>query len=146
MSGILAIVGRPNVGKSTLFNRLIERREAIVDDISGVTRDRIYGKCEWNGKIFSVVDTGGFVDNSSDVFEKEIAAQVRIAINEADVIVFVVDVESGITDLDSTLSGILRKSNKPVLTVVNKVDNSARLQQAYEFYNLGLGDFFQFRQ
>jgi GTP-binding protein len=130
------------VGKSTLFNRLIERREAIVDDISGVTRDRIYGKCEWNGKIFSVVDTGGFVDNSSDVFEKEIAAQVRIAINEADVIVFVVDVESGITDLDSTLSGILRKSNKPVLTVVNKVDNSARLQQAYEFYNLGLGDFF----
>ncbi|MDD4234385.1 MAG: ribosome biogenesis GTPase Der [Bacteroidales bacterium] len=142
MSGILAIVGRPNVGKSTLFNRLIERREAIVDDISGVTRDRIYGKCEWNGKIFSVVDTGGFVDNSSDVFEKEIAAQVRIAINEADVIVFVVDVESGITDLDSTLSGILRKSNKPVLTVVNKVDNSARLQQAYEFYNLGLGDFF----
>jgi GTPase len=142
MSGIVAIVGRPNVGKSTLFNRLIERREAIVDDVSGVTRDRIYGKCEWNGKIFSVVDTGGFVDNSSDVFEKEIASQVRIAIKEADLIVFVVDVESGITDLDNNLSGILRKSNKPVITLVNKVDNSARLQQAYEFYNLGLGEFY----
>lgn len=141
MSGIVAIVGRPNVGKSTLFNRLVERREAIVDDVSGVTRDRIYGKCEWNGKIFSVVDTGGFVDNSSDVFEKEIASQVRIAVNEADVIIFVVDVESGITDLDNTLSGLLRKSNKPVLTVVNKVDNSNRLQQSYEFYNLGLGEF-----
>lgn len=142
MASIVAIVGRPNVGKSTLFNRLIERREAIVDDISGVTRDRIYGKSTWNGKFFSVVDTGGFVENSSDIFEQEIARQVRMAIDEADVIIFVVDVEAGITDLDQQLTNLLRKTTKPVILAINKVDNNVRRQDAYEFYNLGLGDYF----
>jgi GTP-binding protein len=142
MANILAIVGRPNVGKSTLFNRLIERREAIVDDMSGVTRDRIYGKCTWNGRTFSVVDTGGFVDNSADIFEQQIARQVVIAINESDVILFVVDVEAGITDLDQHLAHILRRTEKPVIVVVNKVDNSKRIQDAYEFFNLGLGDYY----
>ncbi len=142
MGNIVAIVGRPNVGKSTLFNRLIERREAIVDNESGVTRDRIYGHSVWNGKEFSVVDTGGFVDNSKDVFEQEIAKQVLIAIEEADVIIFVLDVELGITDLDLAVAEILRKTKKPVFLAANKVDNNARITDSYEFYNLGLGEVF----
>ena len=142
MGNIVAIVGRPNVGKSTLFNRLVERREAIVDDVSGVTRDRIYGHCFWNGKTFSVVDTGGYVDNTTDVFEAEIAKQVLIAVEEADAIIFMVDVEAGVTDLDQTVSNILRKSEKPIFIVVNKVDTNSRVSDTYEFYNLGLGDLF----
>ncbi|MCK9254158.1 MAG: ribosome biogenesis GTPase Der [Bacteroidales bacterium] len=142
MGNIVAIVGRPNVGKSTLFNRLIERREAIVDDISGVTRDRLYGHCEWNGKIFSVVDTGGYIKNSEDVFEKEIARQVIIAVEEADVIIFMVDVLAGLTDLDASVAELLRKSQKPVILTANKVDINARLIDTYEFYNLGLGEIF----
>jgi len=140
MGNIVAIVGRPNVGKSTFFNRLIERREAIVDDESGVTRDRIYGQSVWNGKDFSVVDTGGFVENSDDIFEKEIAKQVMIAIEEADVIVFIVDSTTGSTDLDLTVANYLRKTKKPVFLVANKVDNNARIADSYEFYNLGLGE------
>ncbi|MDD2387096.1 MAG: ribosome biogenesis GTPase Der [Bacteroidales bacterium] len=142
MGNIVAIVGRPNVGKSTLFNRLIERREAIVDNESGVTRDRIYGHSVWNGKEFSVVDTGGFVDNSKDIFEQEIAKQVFIAIEEADVIIFVLDVESGVTDLDLAVAEILRKTKKPVFLAANKVDTNARIADSYEFYNLGLGEVF----
>src|SRR5210317_1940496 len=122
-SRIVAIVGRPNVGKSTLFNRLIEQRKAIVDETAGVTRDRNYGKGEWNGIDFSVIDTGGYVVNSDDVFEAEINKQVHLAIDEADVILFVVDVEAGITDLDDSIAAILRKSNKKVVIAVNKVDN-----------------------
>jgi len=142
MSNIVAIVGRPNVGKSTLFNRLIEQRSAIVDDISGVTRDRNYGKSEWNGVEFSVIDTGGYVMNSNDVFEDEIKRQVHLAIDESDVILFVVDVESGITDLDEAVATILRREKKPVFIVVNKVDNNKRQSDAYEFYNLGLGELY----
>ncbi len=139
---ILAIVGRPNVGKSTFFNRLTESREAIVDEMSGVTRDRNYGKAEWNGKVFSVIDTGGYVVNSGDVFEAEINKQVHLAIDEADVILFMVDVESGITDLDDAIAAILRKSGKKVVVGVNKVDNNQRLFEAQEFYGLGLGEIF----
>lgn len=142
MGNIVAIVGRPNVGKSTFFNRMVERREAIVDDISGVTRDRIYGHCFWNGKTFSIVDTGGFVDNSKDQFEREIAKQVKIAVNEADAVIFMVDVESGITDLDQNVAELLRKTEKPVFVAVNKVDNHARIESSYEFYNLGLGEIY----
>jgi GTPase len=142
MSRILAIVGRPNVGKSTLFNRLTESREAIVDEVSGVTRDRNYGKGEWNGRMFSVIDTGGYVVNSDDVFEAEINKQVHLAIEEADVILFVVDVESGITDLDEAIASILRRSSKKVVVAVNKVDNNQRILDAQEFYGLGLGDIF----
>jgi GTP-binding protein len=142
MSNIVAIVGRPNVGKSTLFNRLIKRRQAIVDSISGVTRDRHYGKSDWNGKEFSVIDTGGFTIGSDDVFEEEIRKQVQLAIDEADIIIFVVDVEEGITPMDSEVANILRKIKKPVLIAVNKVDNSKRNADAIEFYNLGLGDYF----
>lgn len=142
MGNIVAIVGRPNVGKSTLFNRLVERREAIVDDESGVTRDRIYGHSLWNGKNFSVVDTGGFVDNSKDLFEQEIAKQVIIAIEEADVIIFMLDVEAGLTDLDLAVAEVLRKTKKPVFLAANKVDNNARIADSYEFYNLGLGEVF----
>lgn len=141
-SRILAIVGRPNVGKSTLFNRLTETREAIVDEVSGVTRDRNYGKAEWSGKIFSVIDTGGYVVNSDDVFEVEINKQVHLAIDEADVILFLTDVESGITDLDDAIAAILRKSGKKVVVAVNKVDNNQRIPEAQEFYGLGLGDIF----
>jgi len=141
-SRILAIVGRPNVGKSTLFNRLTETREAIVDEVSGVTRDRNYGKAEWSGKIFSVIDTGGYVVNSDDVFEAEINKQVHLAIDEADVILFLTDVESGITDLDDAIAAILRKSGKKVVVAVNKVDNNQRIPEAQEFYGLGLGDIF----
>jgi GTP-binding protein len=139
-SRIVAIVGRPNVGKSTLFNRLIEQRKAIVDETAGVTRDRNYGKGEWNGIDFSVIDTGGYVVNSDDVFEAEINKQVHLAIDEADVILFVVDVEAGITDLDDAIAAILRKSNKKVVIAVNKVDNNNRIPDAQEFYGLGLGE------
>jgi len=142
MGNIVAIVGRPNVGKSTLFNRLIERREAIVDNESGVTRDRLYGHCFWNGKTFSVIDTGGYINNSVDVFEQEIAKQVKIAIDEADAVIFMVDVQTGLTDLDSSVADLLRKSDKPVFLVANKVDTNARINDSYEFYNLGLGDMF----
>jgi GTPase len=133
----VAIVGRPNVGKSTLFNRLLEQRKAIVDDISGVTRDRQYGVAEWNGKQFNVIDTGGFVARSEDVFEKEIRKQVQIAVDEANLILFVVDTMTGITDQDGDMADILRRSPKPVLLVVNKVDNSTRALDATEFYALG---------
>jgi len=142
MGNIVAIVGRPNVGKSTFFNRLTETRQAIVDEVSGVTRDRHYGKVIWNGHEFSIIDTGGYVTNSDDVFEEEIRKQVILAIEEADVVIFLVDVISGITDLDQTVAGMLMKINKPVLLVVNKVDNANRLYDAAEFYGLGLGDYF----
>ena len=142
MGNIVAIVGRPNVGKSTLFNRLVERREAIVDDVSGVTRDRIYGHCFWNGKTFSVVDTGGYVSNSSDLFEQEITKQVIIAVEEADAIIFMVDVTMGITDLDEAVADLLRKSKKNVFVVANKVDTNSRITDSYEFYNLGLGEIY----
>lgn len=142
MSKIVAIVGRPNVGKSTLFNRFVESRKAIVDDVSGVTRDRIYGKCLWNGIEFSVIDTGGYVVNSDDVFEEQIRKQVHLALDEADVILLVVDVEAGITDLDEAMADILRRNSKPVLLLVNKVDNNQRLPDAQEFYALGLGEIY----
>lgn len=141
MSSIVAIVGRPNVGKSTLFNRLVQRREAIVDSVSGVTRDRHYGKSEWNGKEFSVIDTGGYVVGSDDIFEGEIRKQVQLAIDEADIIVFVVDVEQGITPMDDAVAKILRQVKKPLIMAVNKVDNAMRDADAVEFYNLGLGDY-----
>ncbi|GAK75251.1 GTP-binding protein EngA [Nonlabens ulvanivorans] len=139
---IVAIVGRPNVGKSTLFNRLIQRREAITDAVSGVTRDRHYGKSDWNGKEFSIIDTGGYVLGSDDVFEAEIDHQVELAIDEADVILFMVDAEDGITGMDEDVANLLRKVKKPVVLAVNKVDNPEREANAVEFYNLGLGDFF----
>ena len=142
MNSIVAIVGRPNVGKSTLFNRLIQRREAIVDDVSGVTRDRHYGKSDWNGKEFSLIDTGGYVEGSDDIFEEEIRKQVILALDECDIIVFVVDVTAGITPLDETVAILLRKTKKPVFVAINKVDNAMRESDAYEFYNLGLGDFY----
>ena len=138
----MAIVGRPNVGKSTFFNRLTETRQAIVDEVSGVTRDRHYGKVIWNGHEFSIIDTGGYVTNSDDIFEEEIRKQVILAIEEADVVVFLVDVISGITDLDQTIAGMLQKIKKPVVLVVNKVDSSSRLYDAAVFYGLGLGDYF----
>lgn len=141
MNSIVAIVGRPNVGKSTLFNRLVQRREAIVDSVSGVTRDRHYGKSDWNGKEFSVIDTGGYVVGSDDIFEDEIRKQVQLALEEADIIVFVVDVEQGITPMDSEVAKLLRKVKKPLFTAVNKVDNAMRDADAVEFYNLGLGDY-----
>ena len=141
MNSIIAIVGRPNVGKSTLFNRLVQRREAIVDSVSGVTRDRHYGKSDWNGKEFSVIDTGGYVVGSDDIFEEEIRKQVQLALDEADIIIFVVDVERGITPMDSEVAKILRKVKKPIFTAVNKVDNAMRDADAVEFYNLGLGDY-----
>ncbi|MCL4146518.1 UNVERIFIED_CONTAM: hypothetical protein GTU68_021912 [Idotea baltica] len=142
MSNIVAIVGRPNVGKSTFFNRLIQRREAIVDAVSGVTRDRHYGKSEWNGKEFSLIDTGGYVKGSDDVFEAEIDKQVELAIDEADVIVFMVDVETGVTGMDEDVAKLLRKVNKPVFLVINKVDNGKRAEDAVEFYALGLGEYY----
>jgi len=140
MNHIVAIVGRPNVGKSTLFNRIIKRREAIVDSISGVTRDRNYGKSEWGGQEFSVIDTGGYIQGSDDIFEGEIRKQVQLAIEEADVILFVVDVETGVTAMDLEIAKLLRKETKPVLLVVNKVDNALRQADTFEFFNLGLGD------
>ena len=142
MNNIVAIVGRPNVGKSTFFNRLIKRREAIVDSVSGVTRDRNYGKSEWNGKEFSVIDTGGYIKGSDDIFEGEIRRQVELAIDEADAIIFVVDVEEGITPMDAEVAKLLRKVTKPILLAVNKVDNAMREKDAVEFYNLGLGEYY----
>lgn len=140
MGNIVAIVGRPNVGKSTLFNRLTQTRQAIVHESSGVTRDRHYGKSDWNGHDFSLIDTGGYIKNSDDIFEGEIRKQVELAINECDTILFVVDVESGITDLDDAVAGILRQARKSVFIVANKVDNSERLYDVNEFYSLGLGE------
>jgi GTPase len=137
MSFTVAIVGRPNVGKSTFFNRLLEQRKAIVDDESGVTRDRQYGVAEWSGKSFNVIDTGGFVAKSEDVFEREIRKQVLIALEETDVIIFMVDVATGVTDLDEAMTKMLRKTSKPVFLVVNKVDNHDRLLEGSEFYSLG---------
>lgn len=137
---LVAIVGRPNVGKSTLFNRLVGMRKAIVDDTAGTTRDRHYGKTDWNGREFSVIDTGGYSVNSDDIFEEEIRKQVLLAIDEADVILFLVEVSTGITDLDMLMADVLRRASKKVILVVNKVDNNEQLYQAQEFYGLGLGD------
>ncbi|SNY93981.1 ribosome biogenesis GTPase Der [Flagellimonas pacifica] len=142
MGAIVAIVGRPNVGKSTFFNRLIQRREAIVDAVSGVTRDRHYGKSDWNGKEFSLIDTGGYVVGSDDIFEQEIDKQVELAIDEADAIIFMVDVESGVTGMDEDVSRLLRKVDKPVFLAINKVDNAQREADAVEFYSLGLGEYY----
>jgi len=142
MGFTLAITGRPNVGKSTFFNRLLEQRKAIVDDISGVTRDRQYGITDWNGKSFNVIDTGGFVPHSDDVFEREIRKQVAIAIEEANAIVFMTDAAVGIANLDEAMAGMLRKSSKPVFLVVNKVDNNERMLAASEFYSLGFDKIF----
>lgn len=142
MAQVIAIVGRPNVGKSTLFNRLIGEKKAIIDNISGVTRDRIYGTSEWNGKQFTVIDTGGFVKNSDDVFEAAIREQVHIAIEEADVILFMVDVTTGITDLDEQMANILRRQFKKVFVAVNKVDNNSRMLMANEFWSLGFDNTF----
>lgn len=141
-TSIVAIVGRPNVGKSTLFNRLVQRRDAIVDSVSGVTRDRHYGKSDWNGKEFSVIDTGGYAIGSDDIFEEEIRKQVELALEEADLIVFVVDVEQGITPMDTEVAKLLRKVKKPIFLVVNKVDNAMRENDALEFFNLGLGEYY----
>ena len=143
MSNIIAIVGRPNVGKSTLFNRLTESRDAIVKEVSGVTRDRIYGKGEWNGINFSVIDTGGYIKGSDDAFEGEIRKQVEIAIEEANTILFVVDVMAGITDVDNMVAGLLRKAKKKVTIVANKVDNTQRVGLSAEFWGLGLGEVFE---
>lgn len=143
MSNIVAIVGRPNVGKSTLFNRLVGTRKAIVNEESGVTRDRNYGKSNWNGKDFSVIDTGGYVSNSDDIFEEEINKQVLLAMEEADVILFMVDAEIGVTDLDQNFARLLRSIDKPIYLVANKVDNQDRMYEAQEFYRLGIpGDLF----
>ncbi len=142
MSNIVAVVGRPNVGKSTLFNRLIGERQAIVDEQSGVTRDRTYGKSTWNGVEFNLIDSGGYVTGSEDVFEGEIRKQVEIAISEASVLLFVVDVSSGIMGSDEIVAEVLRKSDKPIMLVVNKVDNGERIGEATEFYGLGLGDYY----
>ena len=142
MSNIVAIVGRPNVGKSTLFNRMVESRQAITDATAGVTRDRHYGKCEWGGLEFSVIDTGGYVTNSDDIFEGEIRKQVKLAVDEADVILFLTDVMGGVTDLDDDVAELLRKSRKPVVVGVNKVDNVDRQYLTGEFYSLGLGEIY----
>ena len=142
MGNIIAIVGRPNVGKSTLFNRIVMQREAIVDSVSGVTRDRHYGKGDWNGKEFSLIDTGGYVVGSDDIFELEIDKQVELAIDESDVIVFMVDVESGITSMDKDIANMLRKIDKPVYLAVNKVDNSSRVNDASEFFELGIEKYY----
>ena len=142
MSFTVAITGRPNVGKSTFFNRLLEQRKAIVDDVSGVTRDRQYGVADWAGKSFNVIDTGGFVPNSNDVFEREIRKQVMIAVEEANAIIFMVDAATGITELDNSMADMLRRSAKPVFLVVNKVDNHDRLLEASEFYSLGFENIF----
>ena len=137
---LVAIVGRPNVGKSTLFNRLVGMRQAIVDETAGVTRDRHYGKCEWCGNEFSVVDTGGWTTNSDDVFESEIRKQVSIAIEESDLVLFLVEAATGVTDYDAEIADLLRRSRKPVLLVVNKVDSGEKMYDSYQFYSLGLGE------
>ena len=139
---LVAIVGRPNVGKSTLFNRLVGMRQAIVDETAGVTRDRHYGKCEWCGKEFSVVDTGGYTSGSDDIFEEEIRKQVIIAIEESDLILFMTEAATGITDYDAAIADILRRSGKPVVLAVNKVDSGNKMYDAYQFYSLGLGEIF----
>ena len=139
---LVAIVGRPNVGKSTLFNRLVGSRKAIVDDTAGVTRDRHYGRCEWCGHEFSVVDTGGYTSNSDDVFETAIRSQVQIAIEEADVVLFMVEAATGITDYDAEIADVLRRSRKPVVLCVNKVESGAKMYDAYEFYGMGLGEIY----
>jgi len=140
MANLVAIVGRPNVGKSTLFNRLTKSRRAIVSDEAGTTRDRQYGKCEWNGREFSVVDTGGWVVNSDDIFEEEIRKQVIIATEEADLVLFLVDITTGPTDLDDDVARILRQSKLPIILVANKADDNSQLYDSYEFYKLGLGE------
>ncbi len=140
MVNIVAVVGRPNVGKSTFYNRMVGGRQAIVDDVSGVTRDRMYGTCEWNGKTFTVVDTGGFVKDSDEIFEVAIRDQVKIAIEEAGVIIFLVDVTTGITDLDLQMAQMLRRTDKPVILGVNKVDNHQRMMDANEFWSLGFDE------
>ncbi len=140
MPNVVAIVGKPNVGKSTLFNRLVGGRVAIVDSIAGVTRDRHYGKTDWNGKEFTVIDTGGYIFGSDDVFESEIRKQVEIAIEEATVLLFVVDVSDGVTEFDKEVAKLIRKKKKDVLLVANKVDNSERIAYSAEFYSLGLGE------
>ena len=137
---VVAIVGRPNVGKSTLFNRLVGMRQAIVDETAGVTRDRHYGKCEWCGTEFSVIDTGGYTSNSDDVFEEAIRRQVVIAIEEADVVLFLVEAGTGVTDYDAEIADLLRRSRKPVLLAVNKVDSGEKMYDSYQFYSLGLGE------
>ena len=142
MANIVAIVGRPNVGKSTFFNRMVQRRQAIVDSVSGVTRDRHYGKTDWNGQEFSIIDTGGYIIGSDDIFEEEIRKQVDLAIDEANVILFLVDAQIGVTDLDITVANHLRKAKKPLILVANKVDNAAIMQQAVDLYSLGLGEYF----
>jgi len=142
MSFTVAITGRPNVGKSTFFNRLLEQRKAIVDDVSGVTRDRQYGVAEWAGKTFNVIDTGGFVADGKEIFEKEIRQQVHIAVEEANAIIFMCDAATGVTELDNAMAIVLRKSTKPVFLVVNKVDNHERLMEASEFYSLGFENIF----
>ena len=140
MSSLVAIVGRPNVGKSTLFNRLVGMRQAIVDETAGVTRDRHYGKSEWCGREFSIVDTGGYTSNSDDVFEEEIRKQVVLAIEEADLVLFMVEAQTGITDYDDEIAGLLRKSGKPVVLCCNKVDSGEKMYDVYQFYSLGLGE------
>ncbi|MEE1347610.1 MAG: GTPase, partial [Bacteroidales bacterium] len=142
MANLVAIVGRPNVGKSTLFNRLTGTRSAIVDETAGVTRDRQYGKVFWNGKEFSVIDTGGYASNSDDIFEAEIRKQVKLAIDEAALILFVVDTLTGVTDYDDMVADMLRRSRKPVILVANKVDTGERLADIHEFHSFGLGDIY----
>ncbi len=137
MGGIIAIVGRPNVGKSTFFNRMIQKREAIVDSLSGVTRDRHYGKSDWNGKVFTLIDTGGYFEGSDDIFQKEIDKQVNLAIEEADSIIFMVNVIDGVTGMDQNIAELLRRSHKPIFLAINKVDNPLRNQETPEFYTLG---------
>ncbi|MBR5139008.1 MAG: ribosome biogenesis GTPase Der, partial [Alistipes sp.] len=139
---LVAIVGRPNVGKSTLFNRLVGHRQAIVDETAGTTRDRHYGKTDWNGKEFSIIDTGGYAVNTDDIFEDDIRRQVMLAIDEADLILFMVEVKTGVTDLDMMMADVLRRSGKNVIVVCNKVDNYDLIYQSHEFYSLGLGDIF----
>ncbi|MBQ2321864.1 MAG: ribosome biogenesis GTPase Der, partial [Bacteroidales bacterium] len=142
MANIVAIVGRPNVGKSTLFNRLVGTRQAIVDEVAGVTRDRQYGKVQWSGKEFSIIDTGGYANNSDDIFEGEIRKQVKLAIDEAALILFVVDVLTGITDYDDLVADMLRRSRKPVIVVANKADTGDKMSGMHEFYSFGLGDIY----
>ncbi len=142
MGSIVAIVGRPNVGKSTFFNRMIKKREAIVDSLSGVTRDRHYGKSDWNGRFFTLIDTGGYVEQSDYVFQKEIDKQVNLAIEESDIILFMVDVSDGVTGMDQAIAKLLRRSQKPIFLVVNKVDNSNKNENALEFYELGFSEIF----
>jgi GTPase len=142
MPNIVAIVGRPNVGKSTLFNRITDSRQAITDEISGVTRDRHYGKAEWQGVEFSVIDTGGYIKGSEDIFEGEIRKQVNIAIEESTALLFVVDVTEGVTQFDEEVAKLIRKSNRPVILAANKSDNHERAAYAADFYQLGLGEVF----